>query len=92
MAQEEDDTLQATGALGPTPEEFPGRRLPAIYSNQFYVVVGPVNTRVVFGEQIFVDTAPQFHAAFSLPNEMAKDMAEAILRLIEQERVKAVLD
>lgn len=92
MAQEEDDTLHATAKMGPVPENFPGHNIPSVYVNQYYVVINSETTRLVLGEQIFDERPANFHFAVTISNGVAKDMAEAILRLIEQEKVKAIME
>jgi hypothetical protein len=66
---------------------FPGRGQPALFSNQFYVVIGGAWSRITFGERVFEET-PAFHASFNMPTSVAKEMAETILRIIaEQEPI-----
>jgi hypothetical protein len=64
---------------------FPGKGQPALFANQFYVLVGAGWSRLSFGEQVR-DETPAFHASFTMPTAMAKDMAETILRIIAEQQ------
>lgn len=85
MAQEEDDKVEATGELGPVPDNFPGKFITPLFFNQFHIVVSAQTTRVTLGEIVFIDAPAHFSSAYVVPTMVAIDMAENILRIAREQ-------
>jgi hypothetical protein len=77
---EERDTPSSEG-------DYPGKGKPSTFVNQFWVLVSPGLTKLSLGEQVFTEL-PTYSATFTLPTEVAREMAETILRLIDTSRPK----
>jgi hypothetical protein len=63
------------------PLDYPGRFIPPVAYNSFYVIVQEKSTRFTLGEQMYADIPAHYSATFMLPTETSVDLAKTILRL-----------
>jgi len=72
----------ADATQGSEPE---GREIPAIYVNRFSIIVGPVTTRITFGEALTgLDAA--YRSAVVMKTTDAEQLGQVLLATIQKNR------
>lgn len=59
-------------------------QLPAIFSNQFQLIVNPITTRITFCDEPMTGLTPVIHTAVIMKTSDAKQLGTLLLKLIEQ--------
>ena len=73
----------AGAQVDPDKEPTPGEELYAVFANDFYVVATEDFAQIIFGETV-TEGRTFYRSAFVMPTANARQMAEAVLRLIRQ--------
>ena len=68
-----------------TLKEMAEQKLPAIFSNRFNIGLNARHTRIIFGDA-FIGTDTKYHTSIVMPTEDVKELAQLILRLIEENK------
>jgi len=64
--------------------------LPAIFANQFALIVNPQTVRITFGDEPMTGRVPVVHTAVVMKTSDAKQLGELLLKLIAQNQETAV--
>ena len=87
MAEEEPDTLKATGTLTDW-TQTPGADRPALFSNRFYIIANPFTTRITFSEGVGGQTL-NTHTAIVMPTSDAADLGRVLLDTIARNQASS---
>ncbi len=69
-------------------EDFPGRTDIPLFSNQFYVSVGPHTTQLTLGEYTFNGQTPNWFSTVVMTTPVAVDLAQKILKLAKDQGIQ----
>lgn len=66
-------------------DRMPGRRLPSVFANQYFVLLRENTMRIVFGEAVVGEDDANWFTSVTFEREKALDLAKTIIGIFEGE-------